>query len=425
MTTSRTRRLAPTLTLAAFACLLQACAGAPSAPTPWPSTAPLLRISDGDGANPAYAYQLGRHYERQGDARQAEAAYRRALALALAPGPGPDLDDARTQHDAHTAHTPYDAGDAGNALAVLLARGDRLDEAAALLEQLAAGDPTRVQSLNNLAYLYHLQQRPQAALTALRAALALAPAYPQALANLALVQASLAPASGAPAMQAAPAAIAPTAVAKTAQSPTLTATTAKAPTAAAKTALAPTMAAMPALAALAPAGPAAAPAATRLELVRLSANEFRLQARAGATPTAAASVAIAADSGIDPNAIQAGDNNDDGALQIVNGNGVNGAAARARRLLQGHGVAVAAIVNQRGGRQRRTTIEYLPGQRARAEAARAVLRGPVQLVPARALPGGLGLRLVLGRDHADHADHEFAAPRLAAASLAAPLFTQE
>ncbi|MQA39896.1 LytR C-terminal domain-containing protein [Rugamonas aquatica] len=291
------------------ACLLQACGGVPVRPL---AVQPLLRLEDGDGGNPDYAYQLGRHYERQGDLRQAGAAYARSIALA------PQQLDGR------------------NAQAVLLARQGELAAAAALLRQLVADFPGLAQPRSNLGYVYLLQGDRDAAKAALQQALALDPGHAQARANLALLDAD------------------------------------NASVAAAASAAAPYPSATP----------AAMPAA-RMELVQLAPNEFRLQARTTTTPTA-------------PIAHQA----DSGAIQIVNGNGVAGMGERVRRMLAGHGIVNASVVNQRGHYQRTTIIEYLPAQQQRARVMLAALQGRARLLPARALPGRLTLRLVLGHDHA-------------------------
>jgi pyruvate/2-oxoglutarate dehydrogenase complex dihydrolipoamide acyltransferase (E2) component len=150
-------------------------------------------------------------------------------------------------------------------------------------------------------------------------------------------------------------------------------------------------------AAAAPAAPQAipqssAPAAgalpvtpSRMEIVQLGPNEYRLQYRQ--QPAASAAVAAAARSTAAP-------------LQIVNGNGVRGMGERVRVLLARQGIEARQVVNQRGHYQRTTVIEYLPGQQQRAADLQTALNGHAVLLPARALPNGLALRLVLGRDHA-------------------------
>jgi pyruvate/2-oxoglutarate dehydrogenase complex dihydrolipoamide acyltransferase (E2) component len=125
---------------------------------------------------------------------------------------------------------------------------------------------------------------------------------------------------------------------------------------------------------------------SRMEIVQLGPNEYRLQYR---QQPAAASPAATASAGQDTAA----------PLQIVNGNGVRGMGERVRALLARQGIAASRVVNQRGHYQRTTIIEYLPGQQQRAADVQTALNGHAVLLPARALPDGLALRLVLGRDH--------------------------
>jgi Tfp pilus assembly protein PilF len=335
--------------------LLQGCASKP--PTPL-ATTPLLRISDGDGGNPAYAYQLGREYERQGDLARASAAYDRSLAL----------DPAQL--------------DARNARAVLLAKQGNLPQAAEQLRYLAAAFPSQAQPLSNLGYIYHLQGQDALAATTLRAALALAPDHAAARANLALVDAAT-----------------PTTVATAA--PSLPATSA--------TAMVLTTAPSP-----------------QLQLVRLAPNEFRLQAPAMVAAAAAAAAAAAGPvvpamptmAAADPAATS---DTAPERLQIVNGFGAPGVAAKACDLLRRHGFAAASVTNQRGYRQAQTVIEYVPGQQSRARALRAALPGPVTLAQVATLPRQLTLRLVLGQDH----DRITTPNLLARLDRAAPAFNQE
>lgn len=148
-----------------------------------------------------------------------------------------------------------------------------------------------------------------------------------------------------------------------------------------------TPAGMPAASAPQPTQPATlAPSPSRMEIVQLRPNEYRLQYRQASAPPQASPAAAAART---PDQVQ-----------IVNGNGVRGLGARVRRLLARHGIDAGRVVNQRGHRQRATIIEYLPGQELRAGTMLAALQGRATLLPARALPDGLTLRLVLGRDHA-------------------------
>jgi hypothetical protein len=141
---------------------------------------------------------------------------------------------------------------------------------------------------------------------------------------------------------------------------------------------------------------------SRMEIVQLGPNEYRLQYR---QQPAAATPALTAAAGAAP-------------LQIVNGNGVRGMGERVRALLARQGIAASRVVNQRGHYQRTTIIEYLPGQQQRATDVRTALNGHAVLLPARALPDGLALRLVLGRDHVARLS-TLAAPAAPAARLAA------
>ncbi|SEO20729.1 Tetratricopeptide repeat-containing protein [Duganella sp. CF517] len=278
--------------------------------------------------------------------------------------------------------------DARNARAVLLAGEGRQAEAVELLRQLAAQFPHDAQPLNNLGYLYYLQGRTGPARAAIEQALRIDPQHAQARANLA----RMTPAPGAAAT-----------------------------TPAATVAAAPTQSTTPA----ADDGVARA----RWQVVALAPNEFSLQAVAAA-PAAASPAPAAAASNADD-----GNRHGDGGIQIVNGNGVRGLGERTRRLLASGALPAAAdadVVNQRGHHQRDTIIEYLPGQRERAVLVRAALKGRAKLLPARALPAGLALRVVLGRDHAapDRAAKAAAPKRLPDAALltmnsAAPHFNQE
>jgi hypothetical protein len=283
--------------------------------------------------------------------------------------------------------------DARNARAVLLAGAGRQAEAIDLLRQLAADFPQAAQPLNNLGYLYYLQGRTGPARAAIEQALRIDPLHAQARANLARLTPVVADSASATVPAATPAATP------------------------------------------APADPVADDglARARWQLVPLAPNEFSLQAVAAPRAPTTAEVS------------DASRDHGGAAIQIVNGNGARGLGERTRRLLAANGALDAAadadVVNQRGHHQRDTIIEYLPAQRERAGLVRAALKGRATLVPVRALPGGLGLRLVLGRDHAQpdkvratrvaRADRTATPKRLPDAALltmnstAAPHFNQE
>lgn len=133
-------------------------------------------------------------------------------------------------------------------------------------------------------------------------------------------------------------------------------------------------------------------APSRMEVVQLGPNEYRLQYRQPSAGGATAALGQTQTSGPDLSGAA--------PLQIVNGNGVRGMGERVRALLARQGIAATRVVNQRGHYQRTTVIEYLPGRQQQATEVLTALRGNALLLPARTLPRGLALRLVLGRDHA-------------------------
>jgi hypothetical protein len=269
-----------------------------------------------------------------------------------------------------------------------------LPQAADLLRKLAADFPTQAQPLSNLGYVYHLQGNDAQADSTLRAALALAPDHVAARANLALLAATAATA-------------APAARAIAATAPVPAATT-------------PSAAAAPSAAPAAPFSLTTTPH-PQWQLLQVAPNEFRLQAPPA--PAAAAPVTTPATApGTAPVAATTADGETAPVrLQIVNGFGAPGVAAKARDLLRRHGFAAASVTNQRGYRQAQTVIEYVPGQQARARALRAALPGSVTLAPVPALPRQLTLRLVLGQDH----DRAPTPNLLARLERPAPAFNQE
>jgi hypothetical protein len=85
-------------------------------------------------------------------------------------------------------------------------------------------------------------------------------------------------------------------------------------------------------------------------------------------------------------------------VNIVNGVGVNGAAARMRQLLQEDGLAVLRLQNQRPYRQAETVVQYRAGfQVAAMQVAQRIPAGAAtqQVV---AIDGNADLRVVLGHD---------------------------
>ena len=89
-------------------------------------------------------------------------------------------------------------------------------------------------------------------------------------------------------------------------------------------------------------------------------------------------------------------------LHIINGNGVRSAGLRVQRALDSYGIASGRVLEQRRHYQRRTILEYLPGQQAQAVALLAALRGHATLIARASLPDGSAVRLVLGHDLLPH-----------------------
>src|SRR5690606_8350005 len=90
-----------------------------------------------------------------------------------------------------------------------------------------------------------------------------------------------------------------------------------------------------------------------------------------------------------------------GTLEVSNGNGVTGAAARLRRWLAAHDMPTHRLTNQRPFVQRETVVEYRRGHEAAARRLVAVL--PLADRPATvAARAGLrtDVRIVLGHDWA-------------------------
>lgn len=272
-----------------------------------------------------------------------------ALALARAyDGEGRAVQALRAYRRA-AADAPHDA-DAQTALGIALATQGFHAEAEAVLRRAVALAPQRAGPLNNLGYALLLANRPEAAQEALQAALALEPGNARAKANLAWAAGDRALASTPPAESAAPR-VAPPVEPPAAQlaSPFVTF-----PTSAALVVQAPVVAAE-APAAPAPAVPTDEPRAERVS------PAFR--------------------------------------LQIVNGNGMTGVAARVRDWLGARGIAPASLANLAPYRSTSTRIEYRPSFASAANEVARRMPTPTQLValPANGRPGA-DVRVVLGRD---------------------------
>jgi len=85
-------------------------------------------------------------------------------------------------------------------------------------------------------------------------------------------------------------------------------------------------------------------------------------------------------------------------LEVSNGNGVEGLAARVARQLNHVGVKTALLTNQRPFDQETTEIQYREGYRSVANGLGATLKVPMAVVEKDDLRGDIQVRLVLGKD---------------------------
>ena len=242
-----------------------------------------------------------------------------------------------------------DSADARNGAAVLHAQLGQLETARSMLQALAQETPT-ARTYNNLGYVLYLQGDYAQAASVLRQSLQLDNGQQPARANLELAIAALARSiSTVDAVDATAEAIAPD--------------------------LAP-----------APTTPA-----SRLQLTQLQPNIFTLSwrdapvAAHAAVPALAKPVALAA-------ALP--------RLEVINGNGETGMAARMRGMLGGMGISVLRLGNQRPYVVRASSIVYRPGH-AEAAATLALALGGMPQVQASDDSGvgaGADLRILLGKD---------------------------
>lgn len=90
-------------------------------------------------------------------------------------------------------------------------------------------------------------------------------------------------------------------------------------------------------------------------------------------------------------------------LEVSNGNGVNGLAARIARWLASSGMEGARLTNQRPYQQQLTSIQYRSGHEASAQRVARALRATDQAVSAVPTPSlRSDVRVVLGRDWSQH-----------------------
>ncbi|MBW3497869.1 LytR C-terminal domain-containing protein [Janthinobacterium sp. NKUCC08_JDC] len=241
-----------------------------------------------------------------------------------------------------------DSADARNGAAVLHAQLGQLETARSMLQALAQEAPT-ARTYNNLGYVLYLQGDYAQAASVLRQSLQLDNGQQPARANLDLTIAALA---------------------RSISTVDATAET-----------IAPD---------LAPAPTPAAPA-SRLQLTQSQPNIFTLSWRD--TPVAAHAALPAPAKQVAPVATLP-------RLEVINGNGATGMAARMRGMLGGMGISVLRLGNQRPYGVQASSIVYRPGHAEAAAALALALGGMPQLQAAD--DGGVGagadLRILLGKD---------------------------
>ena len=245
--------------------------------------------------------------------------------------------------------TPNSA-DARNGAAVLHAQLGQLETAHAMLQALAQEAPT-ARTYNNFGYVLYLQGDYAQAASVLRQSLQLDNGQQPARANLELAIAALARSIST--VDATAEAIAPD---------------------------------------LAPA-PAPTTPASRLQLTQLQPNIFTLSWRDA--PVAAHAAVPASAKPVAPAAPLP-------RLEVINGNGETGMAARMRGMLGGMGISVLRLGNQRPYGVQASSIVYRPGHAQAAAALALALGGMRQLQAAddSGIGTGADLRLLLGKDAA-------------------------
>ena len=241
-----------------------------------------------------------------------------------------------------------DSADARNGAAVLHAQLGQLETARSMLQALAQEAPT-ARTYNNLGYVLYLQGDYAQAASVLRQSLQLDNGQQPARANLDLTIAALARSI----------------VTVDATAETIAPDLAPAPT---------------------PAAPA-----SRLQLTQLQPNIFTLSWRDA--PVAAHAALPAPAKPVAPVATLP-------RLEVINGNGATGMAARMRGMLGGMGISVLRLGNQRPYGLQASSIVYRPGHAEAAATLALALGGMPQLQASgdSGIGAGADLRLLLGKD---------------------------
>jgi tetratricopeptide (TPR) repeat protein len=407
---------------AATLCLLQACSTvAPSPQTKAMQVEPVLRLGHSGAASAVTYYQLGKFHQERNNLDVARASYLQSIAL-----------------DPHQI-------DARNALAVIHAKQGRLDDAAKLLQELVRDYPKDAYLQNNLAYVHYLRHDYSAALGALERALRIEPGNARAHANLDLVQTALiekknslaAGEAETPAQTSSKAAdevAAKPAAKQAAPAPQEDKAAALALAGAREAVLSPLTVDMhrkaPVLVPQALTGSSTAtlekPAydlpASSLQVVQLQPNLIELRPNASVVAAARnagsatempvlrnrADMTLASPVPVNVTApamsatTRQRPETRSFHVDIANGNGIGGMAAKMRKALEQRGIAVGHLSNRKPFDTAVTEIQYRAGYRHEAEHVRSVMQTAVTLAAVKDLPANADVRLLLGKDAGAH-----------------------
>ncbi len=339
---------------------------------------PVLNVTHAMQSSQAY-YTMGRYHDGSQQWDKSAEAYRKAIAV-----------DARNI-------------EAYNALAVALARAGRHDQAETTLRQAIALDPTRAHMRSNLGYILMLAGKPAEAVVELQAAVRQDDTNPTAMANLRDALARAHPVPLAPPVAGAEPSAAPEA-ATAATAAGAASTLAEG----ARLGVLEVQVPLPITTAVVPA-PLAGPINVSSPLQTASVPLPQTEAAAAPAPEVASLEGAAGDlnrplvrqrlvRAAEPLRPMALPTEQAIRLEVSNGNGVTGMAARVGKWLGEQGIKTATLSNQKPYMQPTTTVQYRSGQEAAAQRVARSLPAPAE--PASAPTEGLrsDVRVVLGRD---------------------------
>jgi tetratricopeptide (TPR) repeat protein len=328
---------------------------------------PVLDVKHGAQSSEAY-YTLGRYYDGSQGWDKAVDAYRKAIAA-----------DTRNM-------------EAYNALGVALARSHRLEEAEAILRNAVGIDPNSAHVRSNLGLVLLLAGRPQEAVSVLQASLTLDRENVTARANLheAMAQWKTQQANREGDVTAAESNPRSSVVEATAFASPAAATAVEAMVSPST----PNHVPAPTVATAAP-----LPAEMRLtDHPTVPAFLTGVMSDSSSLPTKATEPMVAA-AVLAPRPVStAASSTLSVRLELSNGNGIKGAAARLKHWLTAEGLQVERLTNRRPYDQQRTVIHYRSGQQEAALRVAQALRMTAQIDATPSTDLRSDVRVVLGQD---------------------------